>query len=147
LNVAEQAGLHVLVDDPDIRWLLHQFSFGDSSEPFTLSEQEARDKIAEVTTRYAPRWQLTGGRLLITGGSSAGSIGWVADGTDWHDYTMSFSTQPRGTGAGGYAQAGWAFRIQDEANAYVWLLSNQGTSGHAVLKKAVFVGGNPTVTS
>ena len=147
LAVAEQAGLHVLVDDPDIRWLLHQFSFGDPSAPFTVSEEEAQQKIAEVVARYAPQWQLTGGRLLITGGSSSGSVGWVEDGTDWQNYTMSFSTQPRWTGAGGYAQAGWAFRVQDEANAYVWLLSSQGSSGQAVLKKAVFVGGNPTVTS
>lgn len=147
LAVAEQAGLHVLVDDPDIRWLLHQFSFGDPSEPFTVSEEEAQRKIAEVVARYAPQWQLTGGRLLITGGSSSGSVGWVEDGTDWEDYTMSFSTQPRWTGAGGYAQAGWAFRVQDEANAYVWLLSSQGSSGQAVLQKAVFVGGAPTVTS
>lgn len=147
LAVAEQVGLHVLVDDPDIRWLLHQFSFGDSSEPFTLSEDEAQQKIAEVTARYAPTWQLTGGRLLITGGSSEGSIGWVADGTDFGDYTMAFSTQPRWTGAGGYAQAGWAFRVQDEANAYVWLLSSQGSGPNAVLKKAVFVAGSATVTS
>ncbi|HEY7043014.1 MAG TPA: hypothetical protein VH419_05030, partial [Nocardioidaceae bacterium] len=54
---------------------------------------------------------------------------------------------PLRTGAGGYAQAGWAFRIQDERNAYVWLLSTQGAGGMAVLKKAVFVGGSPVVTS
>ncbi|SEE27447.1 hypothetical protein [Ruania alba] len=147
LAVAEQAGLHVLVDDPDIRWLLRQFAFGDPAQPFTLSEDEARQKVAEVVGRYAPQWQLQQGRLLITGGSGNGSIGWVSDGTDWDDYTFAFTTQPRPTGAGGHAQAGWAFRVQDEANAYVWLLSSQGSDGNAALTKAVFVGGTPTVTS
>lgn len=147
LQVAEQVGLHVLVDDPDIRWLLHSFAVGNPADPFTISEAELRQKITEVVNRYAPSWQLSGGRLHITSGSGNGSIGSVKAGAVWRDYTFAFDTEPKFTGTGGYAQAGWAFRMQDEGNAYIWLLSSQGAGGMAVLKKAVFVRGNPVVTS
>ncbi|WP_262852882.1 hypothetical protein [Mumia quercus] len=147
LRVADEAGLQVLVEDPDIKWVLKNMRVGDSSQPFTISEEELRQFIANAVNRYAPSWRAVGGRLHILRGSGDGSIGWVADGSGWTDYTFAFDTQPLRTGAGGYAQAGWAFRIQDERNAYVWLLSTQGSDGKAVLKKAVFVNGAPTVTS
>jgi hypothetical protein len=147
LKVAEEAGIHVLVDDVDIRWVTRNFSLGDPAAPFTMSESELRQKVAAAVNRYAPAWQVIGGRLHISYGSGNGSIGSVSAGTAWRDYVMAFDTEPLRTGAGGYAQAGWAFRLQDEGNAYVWLLSTQGSDGKAVLKKAVFTRGAPVVTS
>ncbi|MFD1827569.1 hypothetical protein [Mumia zhuanghuii] len=146
LRIADEAGLKVLVEDPDIKWLLKNMNVGDPSAPNTISEAELRQRITAAVNRYAPSWRAVGGRLHISSGSGDGSVGWVADGASWSDYTFAFDTEPVRTGAGGYAQAGWAFRIQDERNAYVWLLSTQGSDGKAVLKKAVFVNGNPTVT-
>ncbi len=148
LKIAAEAGIQVLVDDTDLRWLTHEFSISDAGGPFTLTTAEARSKVTEVVGRYAPWWQISGERLLITHGTGAGSIGSVTAGSGWTDYTLAFDTQPLPTGAGGYAQVGWAFRMQDEQNAYVWLLSTQGTGGNAVLKKAVFVrGGVASLTS
>lgn len=147
LQVAEEAGVGVLVEDPDIKWLLHNMNVGDPAQPFTISEDELRQRISAAVNRYAPAWRAVDGRLHISSGSGDGSIGWIEKGSGWKDYTIAFDTEPLRTGAGGYAQAGWAFRIQDEHNAYVWLLSTQGSGGMAVLKKAVFVGGSPVVTS
>ena len=146
LRVADEAGVGVLVEDPDVKWVLKNMSVGDPAQPNTISEDELRQRITTAVNRYAPSWRAVGGRLHISSGSGDGSIGWVADGMAWSDYTVAFDTEPLRTGAGGYAQAGWAFRIQDERNAYVWLLSTQGSNGKAVLKKAVFVNGGPTVT-
>ncbi|WP_370614383.1 hypothetical protein [Mumia sp. Pv 4-285] len=146
LRVADEAGVQVLVEDPDIKWILRNMNVGDPAQPNTISEAELRQRITAAVNRYAPSWRAVGGRLHISSGSGDGSIGWVADGTAWTDYTFAFDTQPLRTGAGGYAQAGWAFRIKDERNAYVWLLSTQGAGNKAVLKKAVFVNGAPTVT-
>ncbi|MFC6150641.1 MULTISPECIES: hypothetical protein [Mumia] len=146
LRVADEAGVQVLVEDPDVKWLLKNMNVGDSSKPNTISEDELRQRITAAVNRYAPSWRAVGGRLHISSGTGEGSIGWVADGAAWKDYTFAFDTEPLRTGVGGYAQAGWAFRIQDERNAYVWLLSTQGSDGKAVLKKAVFVNGAPTVT-
>ncbi|MBW9213254.1 hypothetical protein KV102_00240 [Mumia sp. zg.B53] len=146
LRVADEAGVYVLVEDPEIKWLLQTMNVGDPAQPFTISEDELRQRITNAVNRYAPSWRTVGGRLHVLRGSGSGSIGWVADGAAWQDYTFAFDTEPLRTGAGGYAQAGWAFRIKDEANAYVWLLSTQGSDGKAVLKKAVFVNGNPIVT-
>jgi hypothetical protein len=141
LKVAAQAGIQVLVDDADMRWLTHQFAISDDGGSFTLSTDEARQKVNEIVGRYTPWWQIDDGRLYVSRGTGNGSIGSVTAGSGWRDYTLAFDTQPLPTGAGGYAQAGWAFRMQDEQNAYVWLLSTQGHDGNAVLKKVTFVGG------
>ncbi|WP_114561430.1 hypothetical protein, partial [Desertihabitans aurantiacus] len=146
LRTAEQVGLKVLVDDPDIRWLTRSVSISEDGGPFTLTRAEAETKLREIIARYRPVrwWEVTDGRLLITGGTGDGSIGISRDSAGWTDYTLSFTTSPRATGAGGYAQSGWAFRARDERNAYVWLLNNQ--SGPGNLTKAVFVDGAPRVT-
>ncbi|MGH1564720.1 hypothetical protein [Mumia sp. DW29H23] len=146
LRVADEAGVRVLVEDPDIKWVLKNMNVGDPAQPNTISEDELRQRITAAVNRYAPAWRAVGGRLHISSGSGNGSIGWVAEGSAWTDYTFAFDTEPLRTGVGGYAQAGWAFRVKDEGNAYVWLLSTQGSNGKAVLKKAVFVNGAPTVT-
>ncbi len=146
LRIADQVGLKVLVDDPDIRWLTRSVSIDDAGGDFTITRREAEIKLREIIARYQPTrwWRVEDGRLLITGGTGDGSIGISRDSSAWTDYTLSFSTAPRPTGAGGYAQSGWAFRAQDERNAYVWLLNNQ--SGPGNLTKAVFVDGAPRVT-
>ncbi|MVA74597.1 hypothetical protein GC722_00885 [Auraticoccus sp. F435] len=146
LRTAQQVGLQVLVDDPDIRWLTRSVSISDDGGDFTITRREAEAKLREIIARYQPVrwWRVEDGRLLISGGTGNGSIGYSTEGEDWTDYTLSFSTSPRPTGAGGYAQSGWAFRVQDEGNAYVWLLNNQ--SGPGNLTKAVFVNGAPRVS-
>lgn len=146
LGIADQVGLKVLVDDGDVRWLTHQFRISDDGGDFTLTRAEATAKLREIIQRYGGSgyWRVVDGRLLFDGGTGNGSIGWTRDGADWTDYTFTFTTEPRGTGAGGYAQSGWAFRVQDEGNAYVWLISNIGGGGR--LTKAIFVGGAPQVT-
>lgn len=146
LGIADEVGLKVLVDDGDLRWLTHQFRISDDGGTFTLTRAEAEAKLREIIGRYSPTryWRLRDGRLLVDGGTGNGSIGWATAGTGWTDYTFSFSSTPLPTGAGGYAQSGWAFRIQDEANAYVWLISNIGTAGK--LTKAIFVNGAPSVS-
>jgi hypothetical protein len=147
LGIADQVGLKVLVDDGDLRWLTHQFRVSDDGGSFTLTRAEAETKLREIIARYSPTryWRLQDGHLLVDGGTGNGSIGWAAAGTEWTDYTLSFTTTPLPTGAGGYGQSGWAFRVQDEANAYVWLISNIGGGGR--LTKAVFVNGAPRVTN
>ncbi|ACQ79608.1 hypothetical protein Bcav_1349 [Beutenbergia cavernae DSM 12333] len=150
LGIADQVGLKVLVDDGDVRWLTHQFTISDDGGAFTLTRAEAETKLREVIRKYAGDgfWQIVDGRLLFDGGTGNGSIGWTLDGAEWTDYTFEFDTAPRATGAGGYAQAGWAFRVQDEGNAYVWLLTNRPADGApSALVKAVFVGGAPQVTT
>ncbi|MGD7787695.1 hypothetical protein ACQCX2_05170 [Propionibacteriaceae bacterium Y1700] len=147
LRIADEEGLQVLVDDPDIRWLTRNVSISDSGGDLTVTRSEAEQVLRAVINRYRPVswWQIVDGQLLITGGTGNGSIGIAKAGANWTDYTMSFTTRPRATGAGGYAQSGWAFRVTDNDNAYVWLLSNQTGPGNLV--KAVFVNGQPTVTT
>ncbi|WP_156223229.1 hypothetical protein [Pseudactinotalea suaedae] len=146
LGIADEVGLKVLVDDGDLRWLTHQFRVSDDGGTFTLTRAEAESKLREIIARYSPvrYWRLQDGHLLVDGGTGNGSIGWAKAGAEWTDYTFAFTTAPLPTGAGGYAQAGWAFRVQDEGNAYVWLISNIGSAGK--LTKAVFVDGAPSVT-
>lgn len=147
LRIADEEGLQVLVDDPDIRWLTRNVSISDSGGDLTVTRSEAEQVLRAVINRYRPVswWKIVDGQLLVTGGTGNGSIGIAKAGANWTDYTMSFTTRPRATGAGGYAQSGWAFRVTDNDNAYVWLLSNQTGPGNLV--KAVFVNGQPTVTT
>lgn len=146
LAIAEQVGIKVLVDDDDLRWITRNFRVSDDGGDFTLTRAEAETKLRQIVGRYAPSgyWSIDGGRLLISGGTGEGSIGWANEGTDWTDYTVAFTATPLPTGGGGMAQAGWAFRIADEHNAYVWLLND---NGGGQLTKAVFVNGTPSVTN
>lgn len=149
LSIADQVGLQVLVDDPDIRWLMNRFTINDAGGDFTLTTAEASRVVSDVLARYqlVSSWSIVNGQLVITGGSGNGTVGLSATGTTWSDYSFAFDVTPLQTGAGGsYAQAGWAFRAKDPSNAYVWLLSNQGyTSPKAsgYLAKALFVNGSP----
>jgi hypothetical protein len=146
LRIADEVGLQVLVDDDDLRWLTRNFRISDDGGDFTLTRAEAETKIQQILDRYSPTrwWSIDDGALLVDGGTGDGSIGWAADGADWTDLTLEVTLTPLPTGAGGFAQAGWAFRVQDERNAYVWLL-NDADGG--TLTKAVFVDGVPTVTA
>ncbi|TDE09691.1 hypothetical protein [Jiangella asiatica] len=148
LNIAHQVGLKLVVDDPTIYWMTHEFSIKTGDGDFTLSPEQARIKTQQVIDHYRPRsfWELQDGHLFINGGSGAGTIGLSNDGTDWSDYTFALDVAPLQTGGGGaYAQGGWAFRAQDPQNAYVWLLANperaDGAPGH--LAKVLFVDGSP----
>jgi hypothetical protein len=149
LSIADQVGLQVLVDDPDIRWLMNWFTINDAGGDFTLTTQEATTVISGVLSRYQLKstWSIQNGQLLINGGSGNGTIGLSATGDAWTDYSFGFDATPLQTGGGtAYAQAGWAFRAKDPSNAYVWLLSNQAyTSAKApgYLAKALFVNGSP----
>lgn len=150
LGIADEVGLKVLVDDDDLRWLTRSFRISDDGGDFTLTRAEARTLLAQIVARYAPTryWRLQDGALLVDGGTGDGSIGWVLDAEDWTDYAVEFTTTPLATGAGGYAQAGWAFRVQDERNAYVWILGNRDAGdGPGNLTRAVFVNGAPQVTT
>lgn len=147
LGMADQVGLQVLVDDPDVRWLVNRFSINDSGGDFTLTREGAMTVLRQVidTYRLSSSWSIANGALLVNGGSGNGTIGQSHDGAAWTDYTFAFDTTPLATGAGGsYAQAGWAFRAQDPDNAYVWLLNGKTATPSApgTLTKAVFVGGN-----
>jgi len=147
LGFADQVGLQVLVDDPDIRWLVGQFAISDAGGDFTLSTAEATTVIQRVLNTYQLHsyWSITNGQLLMNGGTGDGSVGLSKQGASWTDYTFSCDVTPRQTGGGGsYAQAGLAFRATDPSNGYVWLLSNSGyTSPKApgYLTKALFVNG------
>jgi hypothetical protein len=43
LSIADQVGLDVLVDDPTIRWLVHDFDIRDDDGEFTVTTAEARN--------------------------------------------------------------------------------------------------------
>ena len=148
LGMADQVGLQVLVDDPDIRWLLGRFTISDSGGPFTLTTDEATAVIQRSLNTYQLHsyWSIQNGQLLMNGGSGNGSIGLSKPGATWTDYTFAADVTPRQTGGGGsYAQAGLAFRAHDPGNAYVWLLGNSGSGGaQGDLTKALFVNGNPS---
>ena len=149
LEMAHQVGLQLVIDDSTIRWLRNDFEIRTDGEDFTLTPEQAATKIRQVVDLYRPLsyWRLEDGHLLQDGGSGAGSVGLSRAGADWTDYTFAFDTAPRQTGGGGtYAQAGWAFRAQDPANTYVWLLANAGYSPEGApgyLAKALFVNGSP----
>src|SRR5690606_28779283 len=150
LRIADQVGLKVLVDDDDLRWITRNFRISDDGGPFTLTRDEAETLVRQIVNRYAPTryWRLRDGRLLFDGGTGDGSIGWALDGAGWTDYTFEFTATPLPTGAGGYAQAGWAFRVQDERNAYVWIIGDRDTGGwNGNLTRAIFVDGAPQVTT
>lgn len=150
LSVADEVGLKVLVDDDDLRWITRNFRISDDGGEFTLTRAEVETKLRQIVGRYAPTryWRLQDDALLFDGGTGDGSIGWVLGAEDWTDYTLEFTTSPLPTGAGGYAQAGWAFRVQDERNAYVWIIGDRDTgSGNGNLTRAVFVNGAPQVTT
>ncbi|HEX3812146.1 MAG TPA: hypothetical protein VHX59_04815 [Mycobacteriales bacterium] len=151
LGMADQVGLQVLVDDPDIRWLVGKFTIAGSGA-LNLTAEQATSVIQNVLNTYQLHsyWSIQDGRLLMNGGTGNGSVGLSKDGADWTDYSVACDVIPRQTGGGGsYAQAGIAFRATDPANAYVWLLGNSGTTGApGYLTKAVFVNGAATsVTS
>lgn len=149
LDLAHQVGLELVIDDPTLRWLRNDFEITAKDGDFTLTPEQAATKIRQVIDLYRPRsyWRIDDGHLLQDGGSGAGSVGLSRAGADWTDYTFAFDVAPRQTGGGGsYAQAGWAFRAQDPANTYVWLLANAGYSpagAPGYLAKALFVNGNP----
>lgn len=150
LRIADQVGLKVLVDDDDLRWITRNFRISDDGGPFTLTRDEAETLVRQIVNRYAPTryWRLRDGRLLFDGGTGDGSIGWALDGAGWTDYVFEFTATPLPTGAGGYAQAGWAFRVQDERNAYVWIIGDRDTGGgNGNLTRAIFVDGAPQVTT
>ncbi len=142
LGMADQVGLQVLVDDPDIRWLLGRFTISDAGGDFTLTTNEATTVIQRVINTYQLHsyWSIQSGQLLMNGGTGNGSIGLSKQGASWTDYTLAVDVTPRQTGGGDkYAQAGIAFRATDSGNAYVWLLTNSGAPGS--LTKALFVNG------
>ncbi len=148
LGIADQVGLQVLVDDPDVRWLVGRFDINDSGADFTLRRELATTVLQQVIGAYklSSYWTVADGQLLVDGGSGNGTVGLSKAGAGWTDYTLSFDTVPLGTGNGGsYAQAGWAFRAEDPDNCYVWLLSGQTATPAAAgaLTKALFVNGSP----
>ena len=148
LEMAHQVGLQLVIDDPTIRWLRNDFEITTRGGDFTLTPEQAATKIRQVIDLYRPSsyWRIEDGRLLQDGGTGAGSVGLSRAGADWTDYTFAFDTAPRPTGGGGHAQAGWAFRAQDPANTYVWLLANAGYAPEGApgyLAKALFVNGAP----
>ncbi|GAB3413116.1 family 16 glycoside hydrolase [Flindersiella endophytica] len=149
LSIADQVGLQVLVDDPTIRWLVHDFDVRDDGGEFTVTTAEARKAVQRALNTYRPPgyWSISDGRLFQNGGTGEGSVGLSRPGADWTDYTFAVDVTPKQTGGGGtYAQAGLAFRAQDSRNAYVWLLSNSGYTtpkAPGYLAKALFVDGAP----
>jgi hypothetical protein len=150
LAIAEQVGLQVLVNDPDIQWLVNSFDITDTGGDFTLTVAEATTVIQNVINRYQLQspWSIQNGQLFINGGSGNGSVGLSkAGGPSWTDYTFAFDTVTLETGAGGsYGQSGWAFRAQDVNNCYIWILGNNSTTP-GYLTKAIFVSGAPSVTT
>ncbi|MGW0228575.1 family 16 glycoside hydrolase [Actinopolymorpha singaporensis] len=149
LGIADQVGLTLVVDDATVRWMRNDFRVSSEGGDFTLTPEQAETKLRQVLDTYRPRsfWEVRDGRLLQNGGTGSGSAGLSREGADWSDYTFAFDVAPRQTGGGGkYAQAGWAFRAQDPANAYVWLLSNSAYTTPAApgyLTKVLFVNGRP----